>query len=74
MTSFFSCAPGRNGLILPSLRSPWPEVIVVHNYSTDGTRKLLRSLDLPDVEVALHPRNLGTSASMLSSIERARRD
>ncbi len=50
------------------------EVIVVDNYSTDGTRDLLESVDLPAVEVIFHSRNLGKSASILSGIERARGD
>lgn len=50
------------------------EVIVVDNHSTDGTRELLQSVDVPAVEVVFHSRNLGKSASILSGIERARGD
>jgi glycosyltransferase involved in cell wall biosynthesis len=50
------------------------EVIVVDNFSTDGTRALLQSLDLSGVRVILHPRNLGKSASILSGINHARGD
>jgi glycosyltransferase involved in cell wall biosynthesis len=47
------------------------EIIVVDNYSADGTRQLLRSVDLPRVNVVFHSENLGKSASILSGIDHA---
>ena len=48
------------------------EVIVVDNFSTDGTREVLQSMDLPAVRVIFHPMNRGKSASILTGISQAR--
>lgn len=44
------------------------EIIVVDNYSTDGTRDLLGQLDDPAIKVIFHERNLGKGMSIRTGI------
>lgn len=47
------------------------EIIVVDNYSTDGTRQLLQSLDESEVHVVYHERNMGKGRSIRTGFEHA---
>ncbi|MFK7805486.1 MAG: glycosyltransferase family 2 protein [Anaerolineae bacterium] len=52
------------------LGSNWErEIVVVDNFSTDGTREILSKLSQPDMQVILHEKNLGKGSSIRSGIE-----
>jgi len=81
LLSIIICAYNERRTILEAVRQAravelglgWrQEVIVVDNCSTDGTRELLSSLELPGVQVVLHPQNMGKSASILTGVQNAR--
>ena len=44
------------------------EIVVVDNFSTDGTREILQSIDHPEVRVIFHERNMGKGMSIRTGI------
>jgi glycosyltransferase involved in cell wall biosynthesis len=51
---------------------PTRELVIVDDGSTDGTRELLRSSDLPKaVKVVFHERNLGKGAAVRTALQHA---
>ncbi|MCA9957394.1 MAG: glycosyltransferase family 2 protein, partial [Anaerolineales bacterium] len=44
------------------------EILVVDNFSTDGTRDILQKIDDPQVRVILHERNMGKGMSIRTGI------
>ncbi len=44
------------------------EILVVDNFSTDGTREILQQIDEPDIHVILHERNMGKGMSIRTGI------
>jgi glycosyltransferase involved in cell wall biosynthesis len=81
--SIITCAYNERKTILEAIQQAYSvdlgpgwqkEIIVVDNLSTDGTRELLESVDLPGVRVVFHPRNLGKGASVRTGIAEASGD
>lgn len=55
-----------------SLGDGWSkEIVVVDNFSTDGTREKLQGLNGSDVRVIFHPRNLGKGESVRTGFRAA---
>ncbi len=46
------------------------EIIVVDNYSTDGTRDILQKIDHPEIQIIYHKRNMGKGMSIRTGITR----
>jgi dolichol-phosphate mannosyltransferase len=45
------------------------EIIVVDNYSTDGTREILQQIDDPEIRTIFHERNMGKGMSIRTGID-----
>lgn len=50
------------------------EIVVVDNFSNDGTRELLQTIDDPKITVIFHSENLGKGSSIRTGIEHATGD
>ncbi len=76
--SIIICAYNEKETILPVLNrvhavdlGGWEkEIIVVDNCSTDGTRELLQTVNLPHTRIIYQPVNMGKGTSVRTAIER----
>jgi glycosyltransferase involved in cell wall biosynthesis len=50
------------------------ELVIVDDFSTDGTRDILGQLDNPRIKVFFHPKNLGKGAALRTGFSQAQGD
>lgn len=50
------------------------EIIVIDDYSTDGTRELLSAINDPQIKVILHEKNMGKGAALRTGFKQASGD
>lgn len=50
------------------------EIIVVDNFSTDGTREILQSINDPEIRIVYHEKNMGKGMSIRTGIDHMKGD
>ncbi len=57
------------------LASPYPtEIIIVDDGSTDGTRKILKTIHHPKIRIILHQKNQGKGAAVVTALKAVKSD